>query len=168
MKTWLVTGCSSGFGQRLALAAARRGDQVIATARTVELIEAMAAPFASRMITLPLDVPDAAAAGSAASKAVETFGEVDVLVNNAGYGSSGALEEDTLEEYRPMFKVNVFGLTESTRAALPVLRREGGTIVTRSPGAGGGGGGCDDAATMAVEGVSEALAGEPAPFSSAG
>jgi NAD(P)-dependent dehydrogenase (short-subunit alcohol dehydrogenase family) len=167
MKTWLITGCSSGFGQRLALAAAQRGDQVIATARNVKTIGEMAEPFGGRMITLPLDVTDAAAAKAAVAKAVETFGGFDVLVNNAGYGLFGAIEEGTPEEYRPMFEVNVFGLIETTRAALPVLRRSGGTIVNMSSGAGiagGGGGGYYNAAKFAVEGISEALAGELKPF----
>jgi len=167
MKTWLITGCSSGFGQRLALAAAHRGDRVIATARNVKTIEGMAEPFGGRMITLPLDVTDAAAALAAVAKAVETFGGFDVLVNNAGYGLFGAIEEGTPEEYRPMFEVNVFGLIETTRASLPVLRRSGGTIVNMSSGAGiagGGGGGYYNAAKFAVEGISEALASELEPF----
>lgn len=167
MKTWLITGCSSGFGQRLALATAQRGDRVIATARNVQTIEEMAEPFGGRMITLPLDVTDAAAAKAAVAKAVETFGGFDVLVNNAGYGLFGAIEEGTPEEYRPMFEVNVFGLIETTRAALPVLRRSGGTIVNMSSGAGiagGGGAGYYNAAKFAVEGISEALAGELEPF----
>jgi len=167
MKTWLITGCSSGFGQRLALAAAKRGDQVIATARNVKTIEKMAEPFGGRMITLPLDVTDTGAAESAVTKAVETFGDFDVLVNNAGYGLFGAIEEGTPEEYRPMFEVNVFGLIETTRAALPVLRRSGGIIVNMSSGAGiagSGGGGYYNAAKFAVEGLSEALAGELKPF----
>lgn len=167
MKTWLITGCSSGFGQRLALAAAQRGDQVIATARNVKTIEEMAKPFDGRMITLPLDVTDAAAAKAAVAKAVEIFDGFDVLVNNAGYGLFGAIEEGTREEYRPMFEVNVFGLIETTRAALPVLRRSSGTIVNMSSGAGiagSGGAGYYNAAKFAVEGVSEALAGELKPF----
>jgi len=166
VKTWFITGCSSGFGQRLARAAAQRGDRVVATARDVSTIEKMAEPFSGRMITLPLDVTDAAAAQAAVAKAVEAFGGFDVLVNNAGYGLFGAIEEGTPEEYRPMFEVNVFGLIETTRAALPFLRRSGGTIVNMSSGAGiaGGGGGYYNAAKFAVEGISEALAGELAPF----
>lgn len=167
MKTWLITGCSSGFGQRLALAAAQRGDQVIATARNVESIEEMGNPFGGRMITLPFDVTDAAAAKFVVAKAVEVFGGFDVLVNNAGYGLYGAIEEGTPEEYRPMFEVNVFGLIEATKASLPILRRYGGTIVNMSSGAGiagGGGGGYYNAAKFAVEGISEALAGELKPF----
>jgi NAD(P)-dependent dehydrogenase (short-subunit alcohol dehydrogenase family) len=169
MRTWLITGCSSGFGQRHALAAAQRGDQVIATARNVKTIEDMAEPFGGRMIVLLLDVTDAAAAKAVVAKAVETFGGFDVLVNNAGYGLYGAIEEGTPEEYRPMYEVNVFGLIETTRAALPILRRSGGTIVNMSSGAGiaggGGGGGYYNAAKFAVEeGISEALAGELKPF----
>lgn len=167
MKTWLITGCSSGFGARLALAAAWRGDRVIATARDATTIEPMAEPFDGRMIALPLDVTDAAAARAAVERAVELFGGFDVLVNNAGYGLFGAIEEATPEEYRPMFEVNLFGLIETTRAALPVLRRSGGTIVTMSSGAGiagGAGGGYYNAAKFAVEGLSEALAAELAPF----
>ena len=167
MKTWLITGCSSGFGQRLALAAAQRGDRVIATARNAKTIEKMAEPFGDRMITMPLDVTDAAAAKVVVAKAVETFGGFDVLVNNAGYALFGAIEEGTPEEYRPMFEVNVFGLIETTRAALPVLRRSGGTIVNMSSGAGiagSGGGGYYNAAKFAVEGISEALASELEPF----
>ncbi|WP_420138259.1 oxidoreductase [Sphingomonas sp.] len=167
MKTWLITGCSSGFGKRLAFAAAQRGDRVIATARDVKTIETMAEPFDGRMITLPLDVADATAAEAVVAKAVKAFGGFDVLVNNAGYGLFGAIEEGTPDEYRPMFEVNVFGLIETTRAALPVLRRFGGTIVNMSSSAGiggGAGGGYYNAAKFAVEGISEALAAELKPF----
>lgn len=132
-----------------------------------ELPDDMAEPFGGRVITLPLDVTDAAAAKAAVAKAVETFGGFDILVNNAGYALFGAIEEGTPQEYRPMFEVNVFGLIETTRAALPILRRSGGTIVNMSSGAGiegRGGGGYYHAAKFAVEGISEALAGELMPF----
>ncbi|QDE37730.1 SDR family NAD(P)-dependent oxidoreductase [Luteibacter pinisoli] len=167
MKTWLITGCSSGFGQRLAIAAAARGDQVIATARNVEAIREMARPFDGRMVTLPLDVTHAASVSTAVAKALETFGDIDVLVNNAGYGLFGAIEEGTPEEYRPLFEVNVFGLIETTRAVLPSLRRKRGIIVNMSSGAGiagHGGGGYYNATKFAVEGLSEALAGELSPL----
>lgn len=167
MKTWLITGCSSGFGRRLALAAAERGDRVVATARNVDDLRDMALPFEGRMIALPLDVTDAVSAHAAVAKALETFGGIDVLVNNAGYGLFGAIEEGTPDEYRPLFEVNVFGLIEATRAVLPTLRRNGGTIVNMSSGAGiagSGGGGYYNATKFAVEGLSEALAGELRPF----
>ena len=127
----------------------------------------MAEPFDGQVITVPLDVTDTAAAKAAVATAADTFGGFDVLVNNAGYGLFGAIEEGTPEEYRPMFEVNVFGLIETTRAALPILQRSGGTIVNMSSGAGiegRGGGGYYHAAKFAVEGISEALAGELKPF----
>lgn len=167
MKTWLITGCSTGFGRRLALAAANRGDQVVATARDPRAIADMASAYGGRLISLPLDVTDPASITAAIAGAVDVFGGFDVLVNNAGYGLFGAIEEGTPEEYRPMFEVNVFGLIETTKAALPVLRRRGGTIVNLSSGAGiagAGGGGYYNAAKFAVEGLSEALAGELEPF----
>jgi NAD(P)-dependent dehydrogenase (short-subunit alcohol dehydrogenase family) len=167
MRTWLITGCSTGFGRRLAWAAADRGDQVVATARDQASIADMAAGCEGRMIALPLDVTDPASAVSAVARAEEAFGGLDVLVNNAGYGLFGAIEEGTLAEYRPMFEVNVFGPIEMTRAALPTLRRKGGTIVNMSSGAGiagHGGGGYYNATKFAVEGLSEALADELRPF----
>jgi NAD(P)-dependent dehydrogenase (short-subunit alcohol dehydrogenase family) len=167
MKTWLITGCSSGFGQRLALAAARRGDQVIATARNVEAIRGLARPFDGRMVALPLDVTDGSSISAAVAEALATFGTIDILVNNAGYGLFGAIEEGAPEEYRPLFEVNVFGLIETTRAVLPTLRRHGGTIINMSSGAGiagHGGGGYYNASKFAVEGLSEALADELRPF----
>lgn len=167
MKTWLITGCSSGFGRRLALAAAGRGDRVIATARNVEAIREMARSFPDHMIALPLDVTDVASASAAIAKAIGAFGHIDILVNNAGYGLFGAIEEGAPEEYRPMFEVNVFGLIETTRVALPILRRNGGTIVNLSSSAGiagHGGAGYYNAAKFAVEGLSEALADELTPF----
>jgi NAD(P)-dependent dehydrogenase (short-subunit alcohol dehydrogenase family) len=167
MKTWLITGCSSGFGRSLAIAAAARGDQVVATARNPAVLDGMAAAHGGRMITLPLDVTDAASAASAVAKTVDTFGALDILVNNAGHGLYGAIEEVTPDEYRPMFEVNVFGLVETTKAALPILREKGGTIVNFSSGAGiagSGGGGYYNATKFAVEGLSEALADELQPF----
>jgi NAD(P)-dependent dehydrogenase (short-subunit alcohol dehydrogenase family) len=163
----LITGCSSGFGRSLAIAAAARGDQVVATARNPAVLDGMAAAYGSRMITPPLDVTDAASAASAVAKTVDTFGALDILVNNAGHGLYGAIEEVTPDEYRPMFEVNVFGLIETTKAALPVLRERGGTIVNFSSGAGiagSGGGGYYNATKFAVEGLSEALADELQPF----
>lgn len=166
MKTWLITGCSSGFGKSLAIAAAKRGDQVVATARNPQVLDGMAT-YGGRMITLPLDVTNAASAASAVARTVDTFGALDILVNNAGHGLYGAIEEVTPDEYRPMFEVNVFGLIETTKAALPALRKRGGTIVNFSSGAGiagSGGGGYYNATKFAVEGLSEALADELHPF----
>ena len=167
MKTWFITGCSSGFGQRLALAAATRGDRVVATARNVAAIWDMALPFEGRMVVLPLDVTDTSSIRAAVAQALATFGDIDILVNNAGYGLFGPIEEGTPEEYRSMFEVNLFGLIEMIKAVLPPLRRKRGTVVNMSSGAGiavRGGGGYYNAAKFAVEGLSDALADELRPF----
>lgn len=167
MKTWLITGCSSGFGRRLAIAAAKRGDPVVATARDVATLDDLVSEFDGTVVAVRLDVTDPASARAAVSKALDSFGGLDVLVNNAGYGLFGAIEEGTPDEYRSLFEVNVFGLIETTRAALPLMRRTGGTIVNFSSGAGiagSGGGGYYNASKFAVEGLSEALSGELQPF----
>lgn len=168
MKTWLITGCSSGFGQYLAEAAAARGDQVLATARNADTLQELARRFPKTLRTCTLDVTKPETIRTAIDFAAKAFGGVDVLVNNAGYGLFGAVEEVTPEEYRPMFETNVFGLVEVTRAALPLLRqRPGGRIVNLSSGAGiagVAGAGYYNASKFAVEGLSEALDQEVAPL----
>jgi len=167
-KTWLITGCSSGFGQILAQAVAQRGDQLVATARDPRTLQALATQFPENVRVCALDVTRPETAQAAVALASTTFGGLDVLVNNAGYGLFGALEEGVAAEYRPMFEVNVFGLIETTRAALPALRqRPGGRIVNLSSGAGiagSAGAGYYNASKFAVEGLSEALEQEVAPF----
>ena len=167
-KTWLITGCSSGLGKHLARAVAARGDQLVATARNVETLRDLADQFPETVRLCPLDVTRPEMASAAVAVATETFGGLDVLVNNAGHGLFGAIEETSPEEYRPMFEVNVFGLIEVTRAALPVLRqRRGGRIVNLSSGAGiagMAGSGYYNATKFAVEGLSEALDQEVAPL----
>lgn len=167
-KTWLITGCSSGFGNHLARAVAARGDQLIATARNPESLRDLAQQFPETVRVCPLDVTRPDTASAAVALATEAFGGLDVLVNNAGHGLFGAIEETSPDEYRPMFEVNVFGLIEVTRAALPALRkRRGGRIVNLSSGAGiagMAGSGYYNASKFAVEGLSEALNQEVAPF----
>ena len=167
-KTWLITGCSSGFGGLLAEAVLARGDNLVATARDPGSLVGLTDRYPGTARTTRLDVTKPGDAAAAASFAEEAFGGLDVLVNNAGYGFVGAVEEATPEEYRPMFETNVFGLIETTRAALPVLRkRRGGRIVNFSSGAGiagAAGYGYYNATKFAVEGLSEALAQEVAPL----
>ena len=167
-KTWLITGCSSGFGKVLAHAVLARGDRLVATARKEEDLGDLAGRGPDVVRTASLDVTKPGAAAAAAALAEEAFGGLDVLVNNAGYGFMGAVEEATPEEYRPMFETNVFGLIETTRAVLPILRkRQGGRIVNFSSGAGiagAAGYGYYNATKFAVEGLSEALAQEVAPL----
>jgi NAD(P)-dependent dehydrogenase (short-subunit alcohol dehydrogenase family) len=167
-KTWLITGCSSGLGEHIAAAAAARGDQVVATARDPLALRALTQRFPNNLRAVQLDVTDPASVAAAIDLVEQEFGGLDVLVNNAGIGFIGAVEEAEPCEYRPVFEVNVFGLIETTRLALPLLRqRAGGRIVNLSSGAGlsgGPGSGYYSASKFAVEGFSESLSREVEPF----
>ena len=167
-KTWMITGCSSGFGKVLAEAVLARGDQLVATARKAETLGSLIARYPETAKASAVDVTREGSAAAAVALAEEAFGGLDILVNNAGFGFMGAIEEATPEEYRPMFETNVFGLIETTRAALPALRRrKGARVVNFSSGAGiagAAGYGYYNATKFAVEGLSEALAQELAPL----
>lgn len=167
-KTWLITGCSNGLGRHLAEAVLSRGDNLVATARDIETLKDLEDRFAQQVRLAHLDVTRPETAAKAIAVAEEVFGGLDVLVNNAGYGLIGAVEEAVANEYRPLFETNVFGLIEVTRAALPTMRRQGsGRIVNISSGAGiagSAGSGYYNASKFAVEGLSEALAQEVAPL----
>ena len=167
-KTWLITGCSSGFGKVLAEAVLARGDRLVATARDTEILRGLVDRYPGMARAAVLDVTQAGSAAAAVALAEEAFGGLDILVNNAGFGLVGAIEEAAPNEYRPMFETNVFGLIETTRAALPALRkRTGARIVNFSSGAGiasAAGYGYYNATKFAVEGLSEALAQELAPL----
>lgn len=168
MKTWLITGCSSGLGRQLAEAVAARGDRLVVTARSTESLKSLGERYSETVRSISLDVTRAGDAAKAVAVAEGAFGGLDVLVNNAGFGFIGAVEEGEPDEYRPMFEVNLFGLIETTRAALPALRkRDGARIVNLSSGAGiagSAGFGFYNASKFAVEGLSEALAQELRPL----
>jgi NAD(P)-dependent dehydrogenase (short-subunit alcohol dehydrogenase family) len=168
MKTWLITGCSTGLGRQLAEAVADRGDQLVATARSTDALQSLCERYPETVRSIALDVTRPGDAAKAVALAESAFGGLDILVNNAGFGFVGAIEEGEPSEYRPMFEVNVFGLIETTRAALPALRRRrGGRIVNISSGAGiagSAGSGFYNATKFAVEGLSEALAEELRPL----
>jgi NAD(P)-dependent dehydrogenase (short-subunit alcohol dehydrogenase family) len=168
IKTWLITGCSNGLGRALAEAVLAHGDQLIATARNVDSLRDFEDRYPERVRIAELDVTRPETALRAVALAQEAFGGLDVLVNNAGYGMIGAVEEGSADEYRPLFETNVFGLIEVTKAALPALRRRGaGRIVNVSSGAGisgSAGYGYYNASKFAVEGLSEALAQEVNPL----
>jgi NAD(P)-dependent dehydrogenase (short-subunit alcohol dehydrogenase family) len=167
-RVWLITGCSSGFGREVALAALAAGDRVLATARRPETLKDLEEAGGDRVRTAALDVTDAGQVDAAVKTALETFGRIDVVVNNAGNGSVGAVEELTMAELRGLMEVMFFGAAEVTKAVVPHLRAQGsGTIVQISSMGGqlsmpGFGAYC--AAKFALEGLSEALAAEVAPF----
>ena len=167
-KVWLITGSSSGFGRALAEAVLAHGDRVIATARNPEKLAELVNQYPGTARAVALDITDAQQIQSALQEAQAAFGQIDVLVNNAGYGLIGALEEVSDEQIRRNFETNVFGTIAMIRAILPVMRQQGsGHIVNMSAIAGftnelgfsiyGG-------AKFALEGISEALKGEVAPF----
>jgi NAD(P)-dependent dehydrogenase (short-subunit alcohol dehydrogenase family) len=124
MKTWFITGTSKGFGHIWAHAALERGDQVIATARKVETLSDLAEKFGDKLLPLSLDVTDKTAVDAAVKQAHEHFGSLDVVINNAGYGHFGAIEEVTEEEARAQMETNFFGALWVTQAALPFLREQ--------------------------------------------
>jgi NAD(P)-dependent dehydrogenase (short-subunit alcohol dehydrogenase family) len=165
-RVWFITGTSSGLGRALAEAALDRGSRVVATARQTERIADLEQRFGDRAITLPLDVTDADQARTAIDAAVRAFGRIDVVVNNAGYGALGALEELSDEELHSQFETNVFGALNVTRAALPQLRRQrSGHIVQLSSLSGvvpNAGEGAYAGSKSALEGLSESLAKEVA------
>jgi len=167
MATWFITGASRGLGAEIARTAVRGGDNVVVAVRNPDRVpEDLTA--ADNVLVAALDVTDAEAIPAVVRAAVDRFGGIDVLVNNAGRGLLGALEEITDAEARSLFDLNVFGLINMTRAVLPVMRRQGsGKIVhigSRSGFEGEPGVSVYSASKFAVAGISEALSVELAPF----
>jgi NAD(P)-dependent dehydrogenase (short-subunit alcohol dehydrogenase family) len=166
-KVWLVTGASRGFGRAICRAALNRGDSVIATAPDREALDGFA-EAGSRALALSLDVTDSASVETAVRDGIGRFGRLDVVVNNAGYGHFGAIEELSEEEMRDQYEVNLFGVLRVTRAALPQLRRQRSGHVIQMSSLNGVvgmmGGGHYAASKFAVEGFSESLAEEVAPL----
>ena len=165
---WLITGTSQGFGHELVNAALRRGDSVIATSRHPEKVAATFKGAGKRLLAVSMDLNDPAQISEVVQKAIDQFGRVDVLVNNAGYGIIGAVEEASDAEVVRAHEVNVFGLLRVTRAILPHFRerRRGHVVNLSSIGGlvGLPGFGIYNATKFAVEGLSEALATEVAPL----
>ncbi|MGW5149754.1 oxidoreductase [Rhodococcus koreensis] len=168
-KTWLITGSSRGFGRELATAVLRGGDNVVATARRPEQLTDLIDTYGDRVRTVALDVTDAAAAREAVATAVEEFGGLDVVVNNAGYANSVPIEEMADDDFRQQVDANFFGVVNVTRAALPILREQRSGCFLQFSSVGGRVGGTPglsayQAAKFAVEGFSEVLAAEVRPF----
>ncbi|MER6686074.1 oxidoreductase [Streptomyces olivaceoviridis] len=169
VSTWLITGASRGFGRALAEAVLAAGDRLVATARRPEQLADLVSRYGDQVRAVALDVTDTVAARDAVRTAVDAFGGLDVVVNNAGYANSAPIEEMAEDDFRAQFEANFFGVVNVTRAALPVLRAQrSGTFVQFSSLGGRVGGtpgmGAYQSAKFAVEGFSEVLAGEVAPF----
>ena len=123
-KVWLITGSGSGLGRLIAEAALAAGDQVVATARNVEDLKSLAERYGAQVRMVSLDVTDEAQGMSAVQVAVQAFGRLDVLVNNAGYGDTRPFEQVSSSEFRKLVDTCFFGVVNLTRAALPVMRRQ--------------------------------------------
>ena len=166
MKTWFITGTSSGFGHAIAREALSRGDRVVATARDPKALAELGP--ADRVHAVRLDVTQPAEIDAAVASGLARFGAIDVLVNNAGMSVLGAVEETSDAELRLAMETLFFGAVATTRALIPHMReRKSGTIVQLTSVGGlttGTGFGAYCAAKHALEGLSECLAGELAPF----
>jgi NAD(P)-dependent dehydrogenase (short-subunit alcohol dehydrogenase family) len=167
-KVWFVTGSSRGFGRQFVQAALDRGDKVAATARTADSVADLAAAYGEAVLTLSLDVTDKAAVSEAVKQAHEHFGRLDVVVNNAGYGLFGAVDELSETDIRDQMETNFFGALWVTQAVLPYLRTQGSGHIIQISSIGGiaafpllGG---YHASKWALEGLTESLAQEVADF----
>ena len=167
-RTWIITGASSGLGSALAEAALRAGENVVGTARRIDRFDALKARYGRRLLALEHDVRDVSGAGDVVRRAIDEFGQVDVLVNNAGVGQVGAAEEITDGELRDMLEQHLLGPAAYVREVLPIMRSRGAGAIVQMSSQGGRMSfpavGSYSAGKFALEGWSEALAGEVAPF----
>lgn len=168
-KTWFVTGANSGLGEGIAKAVLKSGDRVVATGRNMEKLEAaFAGEDRANLALVQLDITDEARAGAALAEAVERFGRIDVVVNNAGNSILGNFEDLSAADFERQLKTNFFGVVHVMRAALPILRKQrAGHIINVSSVAGGTGlPHCSaySASKFAVEGLTQAVAAEVEPF----
>jgi NAD(P)-dependent dehydrogenase (short-subunit alcohol dehydrogenase family) len=167
-KTWFISGTSRGFGREWTKAALERGDHVAATARDTSTLDDLKAEHGDALLPLVLDVTDRDAAFGAIRQAHEHFGRLDLVVNNAGYGHFGMVEEISEQEARGQIETNLFGALWVTQAALPFLRQQGTGHIVQVSSIGGisafPGVGIYHASKWALEGISQALAQEVKEF----
>lgn len=165
-KVWFITGCSTGFGRNIALEVLKEGNMVAVTSRNTDDVKDIIAQYPDNAIAIKLDVTNNDQIKSAVEIATEKFGRIDVLVNNAGIGYFGAIEESEEDQVRRMFEINFFGLTQVTNAVLPVMRKQRSGHIINISSVGGmmalPGIGFYNASKFAVTGYSEALAKEVA------
>ncbi len=167
-KTWFITGASKGFGREWAEAALERGDNVAGTARNLDDVQELVDAYPDAFLALQLDVTDRAADIDAIRKAHEKFGALDVVVNNAGFGHFGMVEELTEDEVRAQLETNFFGALWVTQAALPIMRAQGSGHIIQVSSIGGISAfptvGAYHASKWALEGLSQSLSQEVADF----
>ncbi|KAA0922876.1 MULTISPECIES: SDR family oxidoreductase [Rhodococcus] len=167
-KTWFITGTSKGFGREWAIAALERGDRVAATARNTDTLKDLVEQYGDAILPIELDVNDRAADFAAVQQAHETFGSLDIVINNAGYGQFGMIEELSEEDARAQIETNVFGALWVTQAALPFMRAQGSGHILQVSSIGGISAfpnvGAYHASKWALEGFSQALAQEVEDF----
>jgi NAD(P)-dependent dehydrogenase (short-subunit alcohol dehydrogenase family) len=166
--TWLITGSSRGLGRALAEAVLAAGHCVVATARRPEDLAALVERYGERVRAVALDVTDPQSAQAAIRHAVDAFGRLDVVVNNAGYGNIASIEDVDEADFRAQFETNFFGVFHVTRAAIPVMREQGSGHIIQISSIGGRSGtpglGAYQSAKWAVEGLSEVLKKEVESF----
>jgi NAD(P)-dependent dehydrogenase (short-subunit alcohol dehydrogenase family) len=167
-KTWFITGTSRGFGREWAAAALRRGDRVVGTARDPRTLDELVQEHGDSLLPMELDVTDREAVFETVGRAHEHFGQLDIVVNNAGYGQFGMVEELSEKEARDQIETNLFGALWVTQAALPLLRAQGNGHFLQVSSIGGisafPGIGMYHASKWALEGISQALAQEVREF----
>lgn len=168
MRTWFITGASRGLGRAFAEVALERGERAVLTARDITTLEDLVVAHGDRVLPMTLDVADRSGVFDAVGKAVTECGTIDVLVNNAGYGLAGAVEEVTEEQARRQMEVNFFGALWCTQAMVPVMRAQGNGHIFQISSVGGvasqPNAGLYCASKWALEGLSESLSIEVAPF----
>lgn len=167
-KVWLITGSSRGLGHALAEAVLAAGENLVATARNPKQLADLVARYGDQVRAVALDVTNEQAAARAVAVARETFGRLDVLANNAGYGNVGPIEDTSLDEFRAQIETNLFGVINVTKAALPLMREQGAGHILQFSSVGGrigpAGRGPYAAAKWGVEGFSEVLSKEVRPL----
>jgi NAD(P)-dependent dehydrogenase (short-subunit alcohol dehydrogenase family) len=167
-KTWLITGSANGLGRRIAETVLDNGDRLVATARRADLLADLQEKYGDKIAVATLDVTNGAAAHAAVRVAVDTFGGLDVLVNNAGFASVAPFEQMHEDDFKAQMDTNFYGVVNLTRAAIPVMREQrSGYIINISSGAGrlgAPGMSAYHAAKFAVGGFAESVAKEVAGF----
>ncbi|WP_233889975.1 oxidoreductase [Paraburkholderia flagellata] len=167
-KVWLITGSGSGLGRIIAEAALAAGNQVVATARNVRQLNELVAQYGANVRAVELDVTDESQGQAAIDAAIDGFGRLDVLVNNAGYGETRPFEQVPSNEFRRLVETCFFGVVNLTRAALPIMRRQRSGHIIQISSLGGRtafpGNAAYFASKWAVGGFTEGLAQETAPF----